>query len=112
MTRPGLTVREADMLTALRDSIASHGWPPSTSELGAILGVSTTRAAQLLNELRGKGCVIWDARGNCTPSRARRIAGPSSGPARVHLASAVVAYQQGEPVGVAYRVEPRRVDPC
>ncbi len=96
------------MLTALRDSIASHGWPPSTSELGAILGIGKTRAAQLLVALRGKGCVLWDAHGNCTPKRTRRIAGPNPGPARVHLASAVVAYQQGEPVGVAYRVEPRR----
>ncbi len=98
------------MLTALRDSIASHGWPPGTSELGAILGVSTTRAAQLLESLRRKGCVLWNAQGMHTPSRARKIAGPNPGPARVHLASAVVAYQQGEPVGVAYRVEPRRVE--
>lgn len=110
MTQPGLTVREAQMLSALRDSIAHHGWPPSTSELAVILGISTTRAAQLLGALRRKECVLWDAQGNCTPSRTRRIAGPNPGPARVHLASAVVAYQQGLPTGVAYRIEPRRVD--
>lgn len=42
--------------------------------------------------------------GRSTTSRSLQLVAPTEGFTGVHLASAVVAYQDGEPAGVAYRV--------
>lgn len=55
----------------------------------------TVRQAEALSLVRG-----WIA------EQGQSLEGPTPGPVCVHLASAVVAYENGEPSGVAYRVTP------
>lgn len=79
MSHPGLTVREADMLSVVRAWATRHRhWPKAIELLGVV---------DILRE------ELEDSE-NAVP-----------GPVRVNVASAVVAYRDGVPVGVAYRVE-------
>lgn len=109
MRHPGLTVRQAEVLSAVRDWIALHGHSPTCRELGPVLGIGYRGAHQAMLVLERKGCLH---RGQKDPGyRTLRLARPTPGPVGVHLASAVVAYEDGAAAGVAYQVtavEPER----
>ncbi len=100
MRHPGLTVRQAEVLCAVRAWIAEYGYPPTFRELGPIIGTSGSGAREAIVVLERKGCVVRDR----DTSRGLRLVGPTPGVACVHPASAVVAYRDGVPSGVAYRV--------
>lgn len=110
MRRPGLTVRQAEVLSVVRAWVAQHGYPPTTRELGTVIGVSSRGAHEAMLLLERKGCLTRDRRpgqtGRKVLSRTLRIVGAAPGPVRVHLGSAVVAHENGKPAGVAYQVTP------
>lgn len=50
-------------LTQIKAFIAERGYPPTTRELTAILGLSSTRKThELLVSLRAEGKIEWDER--------------------------------------------------
>ncbi len=55
-----LTPRQAQALEAIRAFLAERGRTPSLRELGACLGLSRTRALQLVTGLRVAGALRWD----------------------------------------------------
>lgn len=96
-----MTVREAEVLSVVRDSIAEGGIAPSGRELGERLGCSTHSALHLLAALIRNGRLV----------RTLAVAVPGAGRVRVDPASAVVA-REPHPrdghripcIGIAYRV--------
>lgn len=50
-----ITARQRDALVAIAAFVREHGYPPSTRELGAALGVSGQAALQLLLHLEVAG---------------------------------------------------------
>lgn len=107
--RPGpheLTVRQAEVLSFIRDHIAAKGYPPIDREITAHFGWGHTGAHDHLRALIRKDCLVrvgaGSGRGN-SPSRTLRLVTPAEGPARVDLSSGVVA-SDNQGTGVAYRV--------
>ncbi len=93
------------MLSAVRDWIAQHGYPPTIRELASVIGTGHQAARLALGVLARKGCLLRGGKaGRRVQSRALRLLGPTPGFSGVHLASAVVAYELGVPAGVAYCV--------
>lgn len=103
--RPGLTMRQAEVLSAVRGWVAAHGYPPSARELARVIGTGHQGAALALGVLEGKGCLHRAGRRGCRQAhRTLVLVAPAAGPQAVHLASATVAHEDGAPAGVAYRI--------
>ncbi|WP_217562834.1 hypothetical protein [Paenibacillus sp. GbtcB18] len=56
-----LTRRQTETLDAIQHFIDRHGYAPSTRELGAELGISSTSTIHsLLKQLKRKGRINWE----------------------------------------------------
>lgn len=62
-----LTDRQAEILSCVREFIASHGYAPSVRDIAAKFGMSAAAAHEHLYALAKKGAVSW------TPKVARSI---------------------------------------
>ncbi|GAA5023106.1 transcriptional repressor LexA [Kitasatospora paranensis] len=59
----GLTERQRAIITAIRDTVASRGYPPSMREIGAAVGLSSTSSvAHQIRQLEAKGVLYADPR--------------------------------------------------
>ena len=87
-----LTPRQAEILEVLREHIASHGRPPSRTELASALGIASTNAVfKHLAALARKGAIELDER----LARGIRLTGGSGLPlvGRVAAGSPVLAIE-------------------
>ncbi len=97
----GLTIRQAEVLSFLRDRIAAIGYPPTMREIGCHFGwFGSHAAADHVEVLEHKGCVARVPRA----ARGLRITHAAGPPSRVDLASGAAVVDSTGRSGVAYRV--------
>ena len=97
--KAGLTVRQAEVLSFVRDGIAT-GLAPSARDICKRFGFRTHAAWCHINALERKGClsrVRYASRTLC-------LTHATGHPVRVDLASGTVASGPGDDAGVAYRM--------
>lgn len=97
--KAGLTVRQAEVLSFVREGIAT-GLPPSVRDICKRFGFRTHAARCHIDALERKGCLSWVRRA----SRTLRLTHATGHPVRVDLASGIVASEPGGGAGVAYRM--------